>query len=246
MHLKQFITVGRRVRSAAKLGLVFPGMRRFRLPACISLDGQKVQIHAPNESGIRSDFVNLWLDDDYGLTTLKLHPRTILDIGANIGLFSIFARKVFRDAVIHAYEPNPRIVPYAVSNLTPLGIRVFDEGIGLENGSATIVEKGDSVLSQAQRSATGTISITAFRSAIEKLGGTVDLLKLDCEGAEWEILRDGEAFRHVRIIRMEYHLVNGHTMNELLDLAATINFSIDRVVPNNGFGIMWLRSKRVR
>ena len=37
-------------------------------------------------------------------------------------------------------------------------------------------------------------------------GGIVDLVKLDCEGAEWEILQDSQAMKCVINLTMEYHL----------------------------------------
>jgi hypothetical protein len=36
----------------------------------------------------------------------------------------------------------------------------------------------------------GEIRMISIRSAIELLGGAVDLLKLDCEGGEWNILEN--------------------------------------------------------
>jgi hypothetical protein len=34
----------------------------------------------------------------------------------------------------------------------------------------------------------------------------VDLLKLDCEGGEWELFGDKTIWKHVRRLTMEYHL----------------------------------------
>jgi len=36
--------------------------------------------------------------------------------------------------------------------------------------------------------------------------GDIDLLKLDCEGAEWDIFECKDAWRAVRALTMEYHL----------------------------------------
>jgi Methyltransferase FkbM domain len=51
----------------------------------------------------------------------------------------------------------------------------------------------------------GNIAQCAFAEAVTRLG-QVDLLKLDCEGAEWAILSDPAPWRSVRSLVMEYHL----------------------------------------
>src|ERR1035441_1737539 len=47
--------------------------------------------------------------DDYGLTLLTnplTTPKLIIDIGANIGIFSLYAHELFPDAEIIAAEPD--------------------------------------------------------------------------------------------------------------------------------------------
>lgn len=58
--------------------------------------------------------------------------------------------------------------------------------------------------------------------------GGIDLLKLDCEGAEWDIFADADAFRRVRLIRMEFHLTEGRTLSEFESRVKDLGFHIDR------------------
>jgi hypothetical protein len=74
-----------------------------------------------------------------------------------------------------------------------------------------------------------------------RIGGNVDLLKLDCEGAEWQILQDVDTMRHVRSVRMEYHKNGGHTLDELLGLARDAGFDASHVQDRDRFGIAWLQ-----
>ena len=55
----------------------------------------------------------------------------------------------------------------------------------------------------------GTIPQVAVRTAVERMGGVVDLVKMDCEGAEWEMLEDLGSWSGVRFVTMEYHLEPG-------------------------------------
>jgi hypothetical protein len=73
-----------------------------------------------------------------------------------------------------------------------------DDRISLCHGSASLY----SVSKQG-----GEFPQRAFCDAIANLG-TVDVLKLDCEGAD--IFTDVAAWRHVRTLVMEYHLWARH------------------------------------
>ena len=49
-------------------------------------------------------------------------------------------------------------------------------------------------------------SVVPFREVIERAGGKIDLLKLDCEGAEWELLEEESLWSGIQHLAMEYHL----------------------------------------
>jgi FkbM family methyltransferase len=50
-----------------------------------------------------------------------------------------------------------------------------------------------------------TVFVRSLASAVEALGGA-DLLKLDCEGAEWDLFETVDVWRRIAAITMEYHL----------------------------------------
>ncbi|HKU74236.1 MAG TPA: amino acid adenylation domain-containing protein [Pyrinomonadaceae bacterium] len=64
---------------------------------------------------------------------------TVFDVGANIGLFSLFVHHVCRDAKVFAFEPIPSTVKQLKANVSlyDLNVRVFDCGLSNEAGSAT-------------------------------------------------------------------------------------------------------------
>jgi len=230
----------RRALRAARLGTRFWGTSRFCLPKTILIGTRTVCLTAPPERGLAYDFINVLLDDEYGLEQKSGGSSSVLDIGANIGLFSLWARRNFPQAVIHAYEPNPRLIEFTRSNLKQAGVRLFDEGVGSDLGFAVMEDRQESRLGRVKLGAQAGIRITPLAEAIQRMGGSVDLLKLDCEGAEWDILRDECSFARVRFIRMEYHLVENRSLDDLKGCAKNLGFQIDRLVPNHGFGIAWL------
>ena len=243
MSIRRLLLLTRRFQCARKFGVCFTGTSRFNLPGTIRICGRPFELSFPVESETRLDFINLALDDEYGLRSLPFEPRTILDVGANIGLFSVLARHFFKSAIIHAYEPNPRTFSYTAKNLEKIDAVGFQAGLGIRAGFAEMRDDQDSRKAQTKLQETGSIRIDSLQQAIDRLNGSVDLMKIDCEGAEWDLFSDVESFRKVRLIRMEYHLTDGRTLDDLESAVIKLGFSLDRLEPNQGFGIAWLSRK---
>lgn len=234
------MTLVRRWWEARTFGVRFHGMSHTRLPDQLKIGGIRRDSHIPEGSLFVADFVNVLLDDDYGLRTLEVQPTTIVDIGTNVGFFANFARHVFPAAVIQAYEPSPATAAYARSNIAHPLTTLFVEGVAAESGRAVMAEQGSSNLARTVATDEGGIVLTGFATVLERIGGRIDLLKIDCEGAEWDFMRDPALFAHVGTIRMEYHLVDGRSLDDVHRLAAEIGFKVTHLVANDGFGIAWL------
>ena len=84
--------------------------------------------------------------------------------------------------------------------------------------------------------------MVAFTEVLNRIGGSIDLLKLDCEGGEWDIFENPVPFKNVMTIRMEYHLVDGKTLEDLKKAADRIEFKIVKLEENSGFGIVWMEN----
>lgn len=230
----------RRWLRARPYGVAFRGMSHTRLPARIRFGGNSRVLSLPDEPLLVADFVNVVLDDDYGLRTMAPAPRTIVDVGGNVGLFTCFARELFPEAVIHVYEPAPGTAAHARSNIAHPLTLLFAEGVAAKSGRASLIELDSSNLARTRPSDDGALVLTGFATVLERIGGRIDLLKVDCEGAEWDFMRDAALFATVGAIRMEYHLVDGRTLLDFDRLAEGIGFGVTRLVPNQGFGIAWL------
>lgn len=215
------------------------------MPQKVNVAGKSIPLQYPPDHGVSSDFLACCIRNDYGLRQRLSSVRTILDIGANVGFFSIAARSSYPQATIHAYEPNPRVLAFLKANTAQLGIGIYPEAVGAHNGHVSMVESGDS--NQARTLSTGDDAITqvSLDTAIERLGGTVDLLKLDCEGAEWDMFRSANPWLHIRNIRMEYHLFHGETVRDVEQSLSSLGFETTHWQQDSGFGIVWaVRSGR--
>ena len=182
------------------------------------------------------EFKNIFYDDCYGLRKSEGKVESILDVGSNLGFFSLAARSQFPAARIHSYEPNPLLQSHLLSNTSGLSIEVHPEAIGATEGWINMKSEGAaSLFGQAIASDTGKIRKTTIDSAIERIGGSVDLLKLDCEGGEWELFDHWEIWKRINRLTMEYHL----WAKPQVDLAEVV-----KMVRSFGFRISHLAESR--
>jgi hypothetical protein len=106
------------------------------------------------------------------------------------------------------------------------------EAVGYEDSMVSLlVDPDQSVLTSTRHDPGGSIPQVAFNRAVGRIGGRVDLVKLDCEGAEWEIFEDRESWSRARFITMEYHLGQGDAHEKVIDVLGAIGFRIRRQIP---------------
>jgi FkbM family methyltransferase len=232
-----------RMSIAKELGFRFIGTSYTRMPDRVRLFDKTIALSFPNDPALLNDVINIFLDDEYGLRTIGTPVQTVVDIGANIGLFSLWARHHFPGAMIHAYEPNEEICRYAAANFKDAEIALFHEAVSNASSSGSLVMNESSRLVKTRKGKGGSIKLTGINTVIERIGGGVDLLKMDCEGGEWDIFLESAAFKKVRQIRMEYHLDEpGQNMARLEGVASTLGFQVIKIVTHGSFGIAWLKN----
>ena len=242
MHIERIKTFVRRRNNARSLGVKFHRSATFTLPVEMIVAGRMIRLHLPDEHGVKMAFIDIFLDDCYRCHALKKSTgpvKTILDIGANAGLFGLHARNVFHDATIHAYEPNTLLLTSLSQHAASARFQYFVEAVGAGSGYVSLQCNGESVLTRVQPDLMGTVPQVSFQQAIERLGGNIDLLKIDCEGAEWELFEDTDSWRHVKHLCMEYHLFHpGQTEQAVRETLIDLGFTITSFVPIHNFGLV--------
>lgn len=192
----------------------------------------------------RYEFNEICINDCYHISELGklLGPvGQVVDIGANQGLFALAARQTFPNAIVHCYEPNPNIMGRLRHNGKVLDATVYEEAVTREDCRVALSFGETDLHSTTTKSADGGVAGTAFRKVIERAGGTVDLLKLDCEGAEWELFEDTESWNRINCLTMEYHLwaKPGSTPQTVLDKLNDLGFKVLHHNPlSDTFGLL--------
>jgi FkbM family methyltransferase len=220
----------RKIR-ARRLGIKFDRVATFNLPASAIVRGQRQPLSLPVEKGMDGESIEVLLDDCYGVEQLPPSLLTILDIGANVGLFPIVARNRFPAAVIHAYEPNPHLENYLKNQSQIANFTYFMEAVGATDGKVEIDIREVSGKTRSTVSESGSIPMVSLRGAIDRIGGRVDLAKVDCEGAEWLLFEDPDTWQFVQHLSLEYHLWLGHTHAQTRQVVESLGFKVRKQVP---------------
>jgi FkbM family methyltransferase len=163
----------------------------------------------------------IWEEDVYEVKETRFNRGgVVIDIGANIGAFSLYA--AYHGATVYAIEPEPHnlealkqniklnnkedsvyVCPYAISDYKGTAV-ISDEG-----GGATIVDDG------------------IFGAEVEVMPldmffdlyhiKEVDVLKIDVEGAEPEIILGAskETLQKCKYITMEFDIRTGNRLGEM-------------------------------
>lgn len=127
-------------------------------------------------------------------------PKSVLDLGANIGLVSAHYRCLWPDAEIVAVEPDPSSALLAARNS---GCLVDVCAVGSWSGCGGLV--GDVAYARRLvRDHDGGVIVKSFGELVgQYFGGSVDFVKVDVEGEEWGLL--GGVPSGVRSLLVELH-----------------------------------------
>lgn len=191
------------------------------------------------------------LPAEYGLPA-DLHPRVILDIGANIGTVTAALARRYPAARIWAFEPLPENLDLLRHNVARFPrVRVVPFGLGARTESRPYTRSdnprnfgGGGFFGGRDDHGTQVegLPIVAVGEALEGLGiSAVDTIKIDTEGAEHDILMSfpPARLRQVAVIVGELHGKPGDA--ELLDYLARW-FEIEPVV--RGGRVKWFRARQ--
>jgi FkbM family methyltransferase len=161
----------------------------------------------------------VWDRNDYRLRAEYVRDEIVIDIGANLGAFSVLAAKLGAKLVV-AYEPQPETFEALVANVARNGVPGVVEtwpaavdGFGLEDFRITGEGGGARATAQKAGRSVVTFPIDGILNGFERVG----FLKIDCEGGEVSIFRglSGEMLERVDRLAMEFH---GPKMPHLTDL----------------------------
>ncbi len=165
-------------------------------------------------------YKEIFTEEIYKFKSDATHP-VIIDCGANIGLSTLYFSIAYPNSKVYAFEPDETLFKLLESNIAAnqlSNVHLHKEAVWIENTILSFSNKGSeaSQIDTTGQSATKVkaIQLAAFLSNFER----VDFLKMDIEGAEFEVVKDcKDQLAKVQNFFLEYHGTSNET-NKLIEL----------------------------
>lgn len=136
-----------------------------------------------------------WEESERDLLGRLLHPGArFLDVGANVGYFSVFASKAAPGVQIDSVEPHPDIVPVLRMNLWTNQVNANIWPVALDSKTSVLpiasapMNPGDSRVARPHQSDGYNIVVPALTADELFRGRTFDVVKIDVQGWEWDVV----------------------------------------------------------
>ncbi|PPK68494.1 FkbM family methyltransferase [Actinokineospora auranticolor] len=157
---------------------------------------------------LRFVYAEILEGDTYSAEIGKLPPDAlVLDIGANVGMFSYAVKRARPGATVLAFEPMPRTIGALHRNIELHGldgVTVYPVALGTEESTAEFTfypqapanstrypEQKTLLIALLETALTIEVPVTTVATVLAGRAedGPIDLVKIDVEGAELEVLR---------------------------------------------------------
>lgn len=243
---------------AGKITNFFRMASSLKLPGLISFyrlkyfSGDEKGIHKfPLKNGLRlninknegdlTTFFEVFIDEDYAFGEAANESINILDIGANVGFFSLYISKKFPKAKIFSFEPFPETFKKLqshfsqnnITNVTPFNLAVSDfdgtsKFYSFEwTGCNTLVD-GEFDESLSTVTEVNCVKFDKLRelSGVQKF----EYAKIDCEGSEYPMLLNSsdEAILAVKKYIIEMHNSEKYSKDDLANKLAALGYKVHR------------------
>lgn len=153
-------------------------------------------------------YIEIFEHNSYRLEESEVQGRTVIDIGANLGMFTLRCLELGAKEII-AVEAQPTIYKLGLlknvggfSNVRALNAAAYD----VDGARVNIVNHhvGSTVNVQGEGDEVETVTLRTLVNSVE---GDDLVLKLDCEGSEFNVLMssDDETLRRFEFIHLEVH-----------------------------------------
>lgn len=202
------------------------------------------KIYFSDYQHLKSLFEEIFLEEQYYFKSSKKNPQ-IIDCGSNIGASILYFKLLYPEAKILAFEPDGDtflLLQQFVKDNNLNDIQIVQKALSDKKGQVDLFTMPDDPSS---------LSMSIFKDAFEvkhkenvhlKVDATVlseyineavDLLKIDIEGAEYEVLEELDKTKKLSQIRQI--IIEGHVFNKSMSLKVV---SLLKILEKNNFNFM--------
>ena len=260
LRAKAAIAVGT-IRICDNWPAVLAGYGMARLPARPSVSERDLRfafrdgarLTCPRRAVVSWPVFEVLVGDAYHLAQAGAQfdwPTHIIDVGAHVGAASLAMARTWPGVPITCVEPSRATASLLRRNVAANRIpaTVVQAAAGARAGTAVLqeAESGsceNSIDWQADAGSVSdsrqVVSVVRMADLLAQAGTGPVVVKLDCEGSEFEIVggTPAAAWDQVAVVMMEYHPVPGHDFVELTDRFRGMGFSLAWQDPDDRPGL---------
>ena len=204
-----------------------------------------VVLRSPGQVSLDFLFHEIWIDEVYAPPGYEIkNGDTVVDIGANIGVFATYAATSASGVKVKSYEPFPKNAEYFRVNLDASkleNVEFHQTAVADSEGVRTLHLDDAWILHSLTEKGSSENGMDVDCTTLDKVFEDIDscgLLKLDCEGSEYEVLYSASDSTVSKISRIvcEFNNVDDDRKNgaALRDFLLTKGFEIDPSGPLDG------------
>ena len=197
--------------------------------------GLKIKIRV-NSTDLMA-LTHVWMIQEYSGDDFPIsNDDVIIDVGAHIGLFALFASQFCKNGKIFCYEPIKENYKILIENIEMNQIQnIFPNNLAVTKETSRVKiflnddQSGHSMFTQNKNFVevdSKSLSDIFIDNGIKEC----DFLKLDCEGAEYEIVESisSDLFTKINKTAIEYHMVDTkpELLKQLINKLKQFSFSV--------------------
>ncbi len=192
----------------------------------------------------------IWVDKEYAIPGFEINENDIIiDIGGHVGLFIVFCKQFCNNGKIFCFEPVKENYEQCMENIrinNLQNVNLFNMAVTKKTGEIPIYlnedDSGHSIFLKDKKS----IKVKSISLEDILLSNKIqhcDLLKIDCEGAEYEIIESipEHYFENIDKIIIEYHFAkdNPQLFENLIKKLKMVSYSLTIKKMNDSMGLIY-------
>jgi len=225
---------------------IYLNLSNNEFPVFVSKSGLKIMLRK-NSTDLMA-LTHVWMIEEYKRKNFEINDDdVVIDIGGHIGLFALYASQFCKQGKIYSFEPvqeNYEILSQNIMSNNLTNVKSFNLAVSNSISSVKLYlnddESGHSMFSESPNSIIAK-SISLEQIFDENKITKCDFLKLDCEGAEYEIIKNLpiKYFAKINKLVIEYHMADTHPelLDEMIKILKSQNYTLEKKIlfPDIGF-----------
>ena len=199
-------------------------------------------------------FANVWLNKEYeNIGFLIESDELVIDIGAHIGLFTIYASQFCKNGKIVCCEPikkNFDLLKENVSMNNLSNIILYNNAITDKNDKVKIYLNNDAAANSIYGDGENyeEVNTLSLSKILDENMNEKICLKLDCEGAEYQIINNtpDRYFEKIFKICLEYHIINNdrNQIKKMKKRLSVLNYELIETKTSDKLGLILAKKRK--